>query len=123
MSEQFDHYPRRSTPPLDVTNTWHRDGDPGAWEHVCTTGECPTGNYYVSAIDGPSYWLLAGPYLTHAEALALVDRVKALCHDNHPRSFFYSFGTCRSEATKLGSVNAAGLLPNDPPTGERSTQQ
>ena len=53
MPEPFDHYPRRSTPPLDVTNTWHRKGEPGAWEHVCTTGECPTGqgNYYVSARD------------------------------------------------------------------------
>lgn len=118
--DRFDHYPRRSEPALDVNNRWHTRGEPGDWQHVCYQGTCPEPSfYYVSAIDGPSYWLLAGPYRTHLEALALVDRVKEIAHENHARSVFYSFGTCRTpESHGRGSANKAGLLPDNPPTAE-----
>jgi hypothetical protein len=66
------------------------------------------GHYYVSVIDGPRYQLLAGPYDTHAQALAQVDKSKSIAQDLDPRSVFYGFGTCRIEITtipRMGILN------------------
>jgi hypothetical protein len=53
------------------------------------------GPYYVSVKDGSRAAFLSGPYETHEEALALVDRARAICNEHDYRSAFYSFGTCR----------------------------
>lgn len=37
---------------------------------------------------------LLGPYATHAEALANVDRGRRLAADNDPKAHWYNFGTC-----------------------------
>lgn len=73
------------------------------------------GPYYVSARDGPTtFWLLAGPFATHAEALALVERTRQVACEDEPRAFWYSFGTCRMKdgTTKPGSANhVLGIKP------------
>lgn len=68
--------------------------------------------FYVSAIDGPKYWLLAGPYQTHAEALADVTRATHIALDapGGEALAFARFGTCRAPADKPGRLNAAGLM-------------
>jgi hypothetical protein len=53
------------------------------------------GHYYVSVIDGGRRGLIAGPWPTHAEALAAVDTVRAIACDVEPRAHFYAFGTAR----------------------------
>ena len=81
-----DHYPRYAPPLVDNSHKWRDKANPqlGEWEHVCTSGECPIGHYYVTAMDGPSWYYMAGPYATHAEALALVDKARDLA-DKHDR--------------------------------------
>lgn len=70
------------------------------------------GYYYVSALPGlgevkDKYWLLAGPWLTHAEALAQVQPVWDYARRRDPvGSEWKAFGTCRLEeakASKLGT--------------------
>ena len=51
--------------------------------------------YYVSAIYGPRWWALAGPYRSHPEALQEVERVRTLAEQEEPRSVFYAFGTIK----------------------------
>ena len=53
--------------------------------------------FYVSVIDGKRRALLAGPYDTHAEALALVEQVRRKAYDIDPKSHFYAFGTAGSD--------------------------
>lgn len=50
-------------------------------------------DYYVSLVRGSRTALLAGPFETHAEALAMVDRATALANEVDPRSHFDPFGT------------------------------
>lgn len=67
-----------------------------------------TGNYYVSAVDGPNTWLLLGPFKNdHAGALARVDEVREFANQADGRSHFYAFGTVRmaEDHTKPGSAN------------------
>lgn len=55
------------------------------------------GPYYVSAhYDGRTV-LLAGPYLTHADALSAVDAVRARAAKADPRACWYAYGTCRAK--------------------------
>jgi hypothetical protein len=111
MREPFDHYPR--TPQPYPNNTGWRNKFapvPGDWEHVCTSGECPAGNYFVTALDGPSFYYMAGPYPTHAEALALVDKAKAIAYEHDGKAWFMAWGTARSERTEPGSLNKHNLI-------------
>jgi hypothetical protein len=56
------------------------------------------GPYYVSVVRD---WkpedarLVSGPYATHAEALALVDKARRIVEDRDPRAAFFAFGTVR----------------------------
>lgn len=83
-------------------------------EHVCTETSCPRGTYYVTAVDGGSFWRMAGPYDTHQEALADVRRVHELTdkHDRSGRAAFMGWGTIRDKegARSPGNLNKAGLL-------------
>lgn len=65
-------------------------------------------NYYVSVVDGPQFNVLAGPYKTHAEALAMVEPVRTLAVELVPQSWFYGFGTVAMAAnfTKPGKLSA-----------------
>ena len=61
------------------------------------------GFYYVSALPGigerkDKYWLLAGPWPTHAEALAQVQSVwDYACRIDPVNAAWKAFGTCRLE--------------------------
>jgi hypothetical protein len=72
--------------------------------------------FYVSVIDGSRRALVAGPYDTHAEAIADVEPVKAAAETaTAGRSVFYAWGTAgyrgpRDEAPE-GVMNKAGVWP------------
>lgn len=66
--------------------------------------------FYVSAIDGPRHYLMAGPYTDHEEAKAKVDEVRDYCTERDGRAWFMFWGTAGSSeeiATRLGTS-----LPN-----------
>lgn len=64
------------------------------------------GNYYVSAVDGPKFALLAGPYTSHAQALDMVPTVTEIAMQLDPKAAFYGFGTCRTH----DAYNREGIL-------------
>lgn len=79
--------------------------------HICTAETCPAGFYYITAVDGALFYWMAGPYSTHAEALADVLRARELADENDPRAWFMAWGTARSDRDRgSGSLNRAGLL-------------
>ncbi|WP_140427038.1 hypothetical protein [Ensifer aridi] len=63
--------------------------------------------FYVSVVDGKRYGFLLGPYPTHDEALANVDRGKSLAlagnDDPSNAAWWYAYGTCRLERATLPS--------------------
>jgi hypothetical protein len=73
---------------------------------------CETGNYYVSCIDGPSSWLMAGPYSTHVEAESMRDRALSIADKHDGRAWFMSWGVCRmtDDYTKPGRLNQLNLI-------------
>ena len=69
------------------------------------------GPYYVSVKDGETQFALAsGPYPTHTEALALVDRVRDICVENDGYAHFLSYGTvrCKPECNSPGRLQQWG---------------
>ncbi len=56
------------------------------------------GKFYVSVVDGPDYRFLAGPYDTHAEALAMVESARRLAVQYDPKAHFYAYGTAKAPA-------------------------
>lgn len=72
-------------------------------------------DYFVSAVDGKRFWLMAGPYETHRKALDAVADARRISYNNDPRSFFYDWGTCSLEKNsgKIGSITKAGLMSKD----------
>lgn len=65
-------------------------------------------DYYVSIIRDTRKGLLAGPFPTHTEALAMVDRARDAAYEVDPRSWFDLFGTCslpRSPTNHKGVLN------------------
>ena len=54
-------------------------------------------HYYVSAIDGPKTYIIAGPYKRHADALAQVDAACRLADERDGRAWFMAWGTCGSD--------------------------
>jgi hypothetical protein len=72
------------------------------------------GDYFVSAVDGGRFWLLAGPYPTHRLALDMVETVRQIAkRDPDPREAFVGYGTCRLEegSGRVGACQRVGLLP------------
>lgn len=56
--------------------------------------------YFVSCVETDGQRrksLLAGPYGTHAEALAQVRKVTRMTNDADPRAAWYAFGTAGSD--------------------------
>ena len=95
----------------------HTDGFGGFYGPGSSEGE--PGGYYVSVFDKDGndrrgrVGLLAGPFLTHAEALGLVDRTRNEAEKVDPRACWYAFGTCRLKegARKPGRLNDLLGLP------------
>ena len=83
---------------------------------ACACPEHPAGaNFYASVIERPGdpntpMVLAAGPLATHAEALAMVDRVRAVVlarWNPNGRAHWYGFGTVaiKSGFTRPGKLN------------------
>lgn len=81
--------------------------------HACTPETCPVGTYYVTAVDGGNYWLMAGPYDTHQAALADVDKALEVSNEADPRSWWKAWGTAKikDDTRKPGVLNERGLFP------------
>jgi len=87
---------------------------------VATVG-CPcgashdgeNGGYYTSARDAGRTAFLVGPFDTHAEALAWVDRTRAKAEEVNARAVFYAFGTVRMKDgyREPGRLNGWNGLP------------
>jgi hypothetical protein len=81
--------------------------------HVCTPETCPEpGAYYVSAVDGPKWWKMAGPYSTHSEALQNVDRARKIANRYDGRAWYMGWGTVRMKdgCTEPGNLNKHNLI-------------
>ena len=86
-------------------------------ERGCTAETCPpNGAYYVSCTDAGNLWLMAGPYQTHAEALAHVDHALKIADSKDGRAWFMGWGTVnvaekyKGKLLPLGRLNELGLL-------------
>ena len=82
-------------------------------EHGCKPETCPPdGRYYVSCQDAGQFWIMAGPYQTHADALAHVDKALNIANEIDGRAWFMSWGTChmKDDYTKPGKLNQLGLI-------------
>ena len=81
--------------------------------HICNSETCPAGNYFVTAIDGPNWFPMSGPYATHAEALADVDKALKIANEYDGRAWFMAWGTARMPVDTrhtAGILNKKGLL-------------
>ncbi len=65
--------------------------------HCDDCGPIPRTNFYVSVISGTRKGMLAGPYGSHADALAKVNNVRTLARDADPRADWYFYGTAGSD--------------------------
>ena len=74
----------------------------------CGKHHTPGANYYVSMVDGARTALLAGPFKSHPQALALVAAVRELAYQIDPKSHWYAFGTLAMSR----DYNKPGLLNN-----------
>ena len=72
------------------------------------------GDYFVSAIDGPNFFLMAGPYAEHAAAAADVAKVTKIAYDvdSSGKAAFMAYGTCRldPDSGRVGVLNRHGLI-------------
>ena len=67
--------------------------------------------YYVVVANGPRYTVLAGPYQTNKEALAMMDKVRRVAYRINPMTVFYTFDACRLIGyNKPGLFNRRGLI-------------
>jgi hypothetical protein len=55
-------------------------------------------DFFVSIVRGRSWRPLLGPYATHDEALANVERGRTMAEKVDPQAVFDLFGTCRTNA-------------------------
>lgn len=63
--------------------------------------------HYVSAIDGPRKYVLAGPYDSHEEACANVRAVTDIAIEGNPKAHWMAWGTCSAADvidTPLGAI-------------------
>jgi hypothetical protein len=65
-------------------------------EHPC---------YYVSVVNGKRWNVLAGPFLSHRQALDMVEATRKEAEKIDPYAHFYSFGT-----VKMANGHRNGLL-------------
>ena len=71
------------------------------------------GPYYVSALDGPKTYLMAGPYAAHQDALAMVATAREVAerNDHSGKSVWMAWGTVRIEGCeKIGRLNQLGMI-------------
>lgn len=71
--------------------------------------------FYVTGIDGPQAFFLAGPYPTKTEAEAKVDEVRRIACDFNrnrqaARAAFMGYGVSRLKAKEPGPKSALGCI-------------
>lgn len=75
-------------------------------------------DYYVSIVRDTRRGLLAGPFATHTESLAMVDRARTMACELDQWAWFDLFGTMslpRNPANPLGKLNERlGVAPRCP---------
>ena len=75
------------------------------------TPDTRPGPYYVSARDNGKTFIMAGPYETHAEALAKVDEALQIANEHDGRAWFMSWGTVRvGGSERIGTLTKRGLI-------------
>lgn len=81
-------------------------------DHICTPETCPTGKYFVTALDGPNLHYMAGPYAEHAAALSDVDKALKIANKYDGRAWFMSWGTVRllEDSERIGQLNKLSLI-------------
>ena len=76
-------------------------------------------DYYVSIVRHKRRGLLAGPFATHTEALAAVDKARNEACEVDQWAWFDLFGTCslpRDLANPMGTLNQRiGIVPRSLP--------
>ena len=85
-------------------------------KHICNPESCPTGRYFVTAIDAGHTYYMAGPYPEHVDALADVQKALEIADRHDGRAWFMSWGTVRItddsyRPNMVGNINKAGLMP------------
>lgn len=76
-----------------------------------TTPDTRPGPYYVTAITGGRYFVMAGPYSTHQAALDDVQRARDVAYQVDPRAWWAAWGTARIEGSqRAGRLNDLGLM-------------
>ncbi len=83
----------------------------------------PRKHYYVSAIDGTRRYLIAGPWPTHAEALAKVDAVRTAADAIDPRAWFMAWGTAGSDEEIRTPLGRAASESTSAPSGSPPTHR
>lgn len=69
------------------------------------------GSYFVSAIDGANTYLMAGPYDSHVDALADVQKASDIAYQYDERAHWMLWGTVRAEGVNcIGRLNKHGLM-------------
>jgi hypothetical protein len=86
-------------------------------EHTPTSSTAggPREGFYVTVFNGRQRGWLLGPYPTHGEALANIDRGAREAPEVDPRAAFYFYGTARvvADILPVGRLNARiGLYPD-----------
>jgi hypothetical protein len=99
--------------PKEISDYVHAAISPGA---PAVYVDPRPGCYYVSVRDNGRTALLAGPFKTHSEALALVPVVRAKACQLDARGAWYAYGTARlpdddSVPIRAGSLNKHLGLP------------
>lgn len=84
-------------------------------EHICNSESCPTGRYFVTAMDAGKTFYMSGPYSSHVAALADVDKALKIADKHDGRAWFMSWGTVRItddsyRPNLVGTLNKAKLL-------------
>jgi hypothetical protein len=81
--------------------------------HICDSSSCPEpGKYFVTALDVGKVFYMAGPYTTHAAALAQVNTALDIAHKHDGRAWFMSWGTVRvqDDSSMVGVLNKHNLI-------------
>ena len=69
------------------------------------------GPYFVSVVEHDKTYLMAGPYPTHEEALANVEKALHVAYEHDGRAWFMAWGTVRIEGSKrVGRLTELGLI-------------
>lgn len=86
-----------------------REANPCAGDSAC---RCEPGKYFVTAVDGDRFFLMAGPYQTHQAAEADRDRALKIADDIDGRAWFMLWGVARmpDDCEKVGVLNRHNLI-------------